>query len=179
MCKHLKKTQKWKLPFYFGQESGISNTKAFLCFEMEEVFSMMTFQCFLYLAVLSLSHSLIKPFKGQILVPVTLCSSLSHPTGLERRYAMYPAGAEDSSDTDNRTHTGVSQSLDLRQKKHITFAHPLLLSQSPDLGSQWHLSVYASMGLLKALLHEAVPPSKIFFVMHKLSSKQIAQNYHS
>lgn len=171
MCKHLEKTQKWKLPFCFGEESGISNTKAFLCFKMEEVFTVMTFQYFFYLAILSLSHSLIKPFKGQILVPVTLCFSLSHPTGLERRYAMYPAGSEDSSDTDNRTHTGVSQNLDFRQKKHITFSHPLLLSQSPELGSQWLLSVHVSVSLLKALLHEAAPPSKMFFVIRKLSSK--------
>lgn len=44
MCKYLKKTQKWRLQFCFGQENGISNTKALFCFEMEEVFSVMNFQ---------------------------------------------------------------------------------------------------------------------------------------
>lgn len=53
MCKHLKRTKKkggCHAVFYFDQENGISNTKAFLCFEMEEVFSVMTFQYFLCLA---------------------------------------------------------------------------------------------------------------------------------
>lgn len=40
----------WNAVFSFGQENGIYNTKAFLCFEMEEAFSVMTFQYFLHLA---------------------------------------------------------------------------------------------------------------------------------
>lgn len=79
-----KEPKKGRLPCHFLQFwAGEWNTKAFLCFEVEEVFTVMTLQYLLCLAKLLLSHSLIKPFKGQILIPSH--SSLPQSTRLERR----------------------------------------------------------------------------------------------